>query len=209
MCSSVSLSHPLQKIMSIPLDTQIKQSQANLDKLQAELDEEKASVFEASKKYERGARSDKATKQFLSEGAHLALRMKALGERYRTVIDAQKAHLALQRQALHGKLERQHGLLSYAIANGGVSTELQLLHSCLSDYLNAKTDSDKKAAKRSIDLCWEHSTLPEVGAKALDTDTLDTYEALEGADATFYYKQNQEAILAQMEASRNSQNNIN
>ena len=37
---------------------------------------------------------------------------------------------------------------------------------------------------------------------------LDEYEALEGADATYFYKQNQAAILSQMEARRNSQNNI-
>ena len=194
--------------MSNPLDSQIKQSEAKLEELRATLKEEQASVNTAEKKYERGQRTGKVSKQLVSDGAHLAMRLKALKGRLQDVIDAQKEHLALQRKAVHGQLEMQHGLLSYAIANGGVSTELQLLHSCLSDYLNATTDADKKAAKRSIDLCWEHSTLPEVGAKALDTGLLDEYEAREGADATFYYRQNQEAILAQMEARRNSQNNI-
>ena len=138
--------------MSIPILNQIKQSEARLAELKADLDAERTSVSAAEKKYERGQRSGKVSKQLVSEGAHLALRMKALGDRYRTVIDAQKAHLALQKQAVDGQLEKQHGLLSFAIANGGVSTELQLLHSCLSDYLNAKSDADKKAAKRSIRL---------------------------------------------------------
>ncbi len=152
--------------MSTPSDSQLKQDRANLAKLQADLDAEQASVSEALKKYERGQRSGKVSKQLLSEGAYLAKRMKALGERYRTVIDAQNKHLELQKQAIHGQLEKQHGLLSYGAANGGLSAELQLLHGCLADYLNAKSDADRASAKRSIRLCWEHSTLPEVGEKA-------------------------------------------
>jgi hypothetical protein len=184
-----------------PIQRQLEQSRANLAKLQADLDAEQASVSEASKKYERGQRSGKVGKQLLSEGAYLAKRMEALKERYQNVIAAQEAHLALQKQAIHGKLELQHGLLSYAIANGGVSAELQLLHGCLSDYLNAKTDADKKAAKRSIDLCWEHSTLPEVGGvQKPDTAILDAYEQLEDEDATAFYKMHEATITAQYQA---------
>ena len=183
-----------------PSDSQLKQSRDKLAQLQAELNEEQASVSEAEKKYERGQRSGRVSKELVSQGAHLALRMKALGDRYRTVIAAQEAHLALQKQAVHGQLEKQHGLLSYAIANGGVSPELQLLHGCLADYLGAKTDADKKAAKRSIDLCWTHSTLPKVGQK-VDTATLAELEAItDPEDATAFYRTHEATIKAQYQA---------
>lgn len=194
--------------MSIPSDSQLEQSRANLAKLQADLDAEQASVFEASKKYERGQRSGKVSKELVSEGAYLAKRMKALKSRYGTVIDAQKAHLALQKQAIYGQLEKQHGLLSYAIANGGVSAELQLLHGCLADYLNAKSDADRASANRSIKLCWEHSTLPKVGGgEKPDTAILDEYEDIsDPEDASFYYRQHKDVILAQQQARINAAN---
>jgi hypothetical protein len=197
--------------MSIPSDSQIEQDRTNLAKLQADLDAEQASVSKAVKKYEANQRRGKVTKELVSEGAYLAKRMAALKERYQTIIDAQNKHLAMQKQVIHHRLELQHGLLSYAIANGGVSAELQLLHGCLSDYLNAKTDADRASAKKSIDLCWEHSTLPKLGEKssAVNTPELDEYEALEGEDATAYWKQHREILNSQLDARRNSRNNIN
>lgn len=194
--------------MSIPILNQIEQSEAKLRKLQASLDEEQASVFAAEKKYQGNLKRGKATD---SEGAYLAKRMGALKERYQNVIAAQEAHLDLQKQAIHHQLEKQHGLLSYAIASGEVSAEMQLLHGSLADYLNAKNDIDRARAKKDVDLCWEHSTLPKLGEKssAPDTAILDQYERLEDEDATAFYKENQTAILAQMDARRASQNNIN
>ena len=175
-------------------------------KLQADLDAEQASVFEAVKKYERGQRSGKASKELVSEGAYLAKRMKALKSRYDTVLAAQKAHLALQKQAIHGQLEKQHGLLSYGAANGGLSAELQLLHGCLADYLNAKSDADRASAKKSIHLCWEHSTLPKVGPKP-DTAILDDYERIEDPEeSSKFYRENQRAILVQQQARQDAAN---
>ena len=189
---------------TIPSDSQLEQGRANLAKLQADLDAEQASVSEAEKKYEANQRRGKVTKQLVSDGAYLAKRMKALQERYQNVIDAQNKHLALQKQAIHGSLELQHGLLSYAIANGGVSPELQLLHGCLSDYLDAKSDADRASAKRSISLCWTHSTLPQVGAKAA-TPILDEYESIsDPEDASAYYRQHKNVINAQLDARRSS-----
>ena len=188
--------------MSIPSDSQLEQDRANLAKLQADLAAEQASVSEAVKKYERGQRSGKVSKQLLSEGAYLAKRMAALKSRYETVIDAQKAHLALQKQAIHGQLEKQHGLLSYGAANGGLSAELQLLHGCLADYLNAKSDADRASAKKSIHLCWEHSTLPRIdGGGKPDTAILDEYESITDPEcSTAFYKRHQEAIQSQLQA---------
>ena len=68
--SSVSLSHPCQNIMSIPILNQIEQSEAKLRKLQTSLDEEQASVSKAAKKYEANQRRGKVTKELVSEGAY-------------------------------------------------------------------------------------------------------------------------------------------
>jgi hypothetical protein len=190
---------------SIPSDSQLEQSSANLAKLQADLNTEKAEISAMEKKYHANQRRGKVSKELVSDGAYLATRMKALGDRYRTVIAAQEAHLALQKQAIYGQLEKQHGLLSYGIANGGLSAELQLLHGCLSDFLNGKSDGDREAADRSIKLCWEHSTLPKIGAK-VETAILDEYERLEGEYASFYYRQHKDAIASQLQARQDAAN---
>ena len=194
--------------MSIPILNQIEQSEAKLRKLQTSLDEEQASVSKAAKKYEANQRRGKVTKELVSEGAYLAKRMAALKERYQNVIAAQEAHLALQEQAIHHQLEKQHGLLSYAIASGEVSAEMQLLHGSLSDYLNAKSDIDRARAKRDVDLCWEHSTLPKLGKKSSSPDTaiLDEYEALADEDATAFFREHKDVIQSQLQARMDSRN---
>ena len=192
---------------SIPSDSQLEEGRANLAKLQADLDAEQASVSEASKKYEANQRRGKVTKQLVSEGAYLAKRMATLKERYQNVIAAQEAHLELQKQAMHHQLEKQHGLLSYGAANGGLSAELQLLHGCLADYLNAKSDADRASANRSIRLCWEHSTLPKVvGGQKPDTVILDEFESIQDPEfASAYYRQHEATIKAQLQVRQRKQ----
>jgi hypothetical protein len=187
--------------MSIPILNQIKQSEARLAELRATLDTEQASVSAASRKYEGNLGRRKPDD---SAGAHLAMRMKALKGRYEAFITEQDKHLELQNRAIHDQLEKQHGLLAYALATGDLSPEMQLLHGSLADFLNAKNDADRKAAKRSIDLCWTHSTLPEVGKK-VDTAILDEFESIEDPEErSRFYREHTATIASQLQARQDS-----
>ena len=109
------------------------------------------------------------------EIAYLGKRVEALHGYHRAIEAEKDRQIELLDKAERGELEKMHGLLSYAIASGQVSAEAQLLHGSLADFLSAKNDADRQAAKRSVHLCLEHGTLTKCDKKP-DTAELDEFE---------------------------------
>ena len=79
-----------------------------------------------------------------------------------------------------------HGLLAYGLANGGLGAEARVLHASLDDFRNVKTEADRNAAERSVNLCLKHGSLTKVSKP--DTAILDEYERLESEDASAFHR---------------------
>lgn len=183
---------------------QLEQSQSKVRDLGAILNEEKASIDAACDKLLAKAKRGKASQD---EIAYLGKRVEALHGYHRAIEAEKDRQIELLDKAERGELEKMHGLLSYAIASGQVSAEAQLLHGSLADFLSAKNDADRQAAKRSVHLCLEHGTLTKCDKKP-DTAELDEFEFIsDPEDASAYFRQHKDVINAQMDARRNS--NIN
>ena len=114
-----------------------------------------------------------------------------------------KEHGLLE-QAVRTEYQAMRGLTSYALGTGQGSPELQLLHDSLGDVLDAKNDSDREDAKKAVALCLKFAKFGNEAKHKPDTAILDEYERLEDGDATFYYKQHEEAIRAQYQARLDS-----
>jgi hypothetical protein len=114
--------------------------------------------------------------------------------------DNQTALLKQEGERLDGEILHQYrlmrGLTSYGIANGMGTPDLQLLHASLDDVLNAKTDSDRVAAKKTADLVFQYGKFGNE-AKS-DTAILDEYESIEDPEySSAFYKQHEATIKAQ------------
>jgi hypothetical protein len=77
----------------------------------------------------------------------------------------------------------------------------------LDDFLNAKTEADRNAAERSVNLCLKHGSLTKVSKP--DTAILDEYERLESEDASAFHRKRQPEILAQLQQRQDSETSIN
>jgi hypothetical protein len=185
----------------IKLKSELEQSAAKLREMRANLASEKTDILSSCDKLQANSRRGKLKP---GETAYLGKRVDALKKQYQDVLAQQDKHIELQNAAIRHELEQMHGLLAYAAANSGLSVEARMLHASLDDFLHAKSDSDRNAAERAVDLCLEHGKLTKVGKP--DTSILDAYEALEGEDASRFYRENQQTILAQLQARQDAAN---
>jgi hypothetical protein len=130
---------------------------------------------------------------------------KSLNVQAEAVLAEQKKLIALLDSGIRDQLEKQHGLLAYGLATGGLGPEAQLLHATIGDYLAATTDDDRAAADRSATLIWKHGTIIPNEAKPVST-VLAEFEALEGEQASAFYRENKEAIMAALQARQDAAN---
>jgi hypothetical protein len=185
----------------IKLKAEIEQSAAKLREMRANLASEKTDILSSCDKLQANSRRGKLKS---GETAYLGKRVDALEKQYQDVLAAHDKHIELQNAAIRHEFEQMHGLLAYGLANSGLSAEARMLHASLDDFLNAKTDADRNAAERSVNLCLEHGKLTKVGKP--DTAILDAYEALEGEDATAFYRANEATIKSQLQARIDASN---
>ena len=123
------------------------------------------------------------------------------------MIAEQEAHLDLLNQDIKGGFEKMHGLLSYALVTGGLSTEAALLHDSLSDFLNAKSASDRDATSRSVVLYLEHGNCFGVDPKAPDTAVLNEYERIADPErSSAFYRRHRDEIHSQLRARKDAAN---
>jgi hypothetical protein len=185
----------------IKLKSELEQSAAKLREMRANLASEKTDVLSSCDKLQASSRRGKLKP---GETAYLGKRVDGLKKQYQDVLAQQDKHIELQNAAIRHELEMMHGLLAYGLANSGLGAEARVLHASLDDFLNAKTEADRNAAERSVNLCLKHGSLTKVGKP--DTAILDEYEALEGEDATAFYKKHEKTIHSQLQARQDAAN---
>ena len=120
----------------------------------------------------------------------------------------QTEKLDLLNEALHEQHERMHGLLAYAAATGGLSTDATLLFNTLGDLLEAKTEGDRASAQRAVGLILEHGKVfgknDETGGA--DDRILTQFEAIsDPAEQNRFYNEHRDEIHRGLEARKNNQ----
>jgi hypothetical protein len=98
----------------------------------------------------------------------LRLKVNALETEVEEFRAQQTKKLNLLNESIHEQHERMHGLLAYAAATGGLSTDAELLFNNLGDLLEAKTEGDRAAANKAVNLILEHGNV--FGNKEEKTD---------------------------------------
>jgi hypothetical protein len=86
----------------------------------------------------------------------LRLKVNALETEVEEFRAQQTKQINLLDEAIHEQHERMHGLLAYAAATGGLSTDAELLFNTLGDVLEAKTEGDRASAQRAVGLILQH-----------------------------------------------------
>lgn len=135
----------------------------------------------------------------------LRLKVDALEKEHEAFRSQQQKQIDLLNKAVHEKYERMHGLLAYGVATGGLSSDATLLFNTLGDFLNASSDSDRKAAGRAVSLILEHGNLEgaKAGTDSADDEILRRFEAIrDDGERTSFYQKFKGEILAGYEARK-------
>jgi hypothetical protein len=175
----------------LQIQAKIQEGEAKLRDMQAALKKERTAIKVAIGNLKTKAKPDKGKVEFLEK------RIDSYGKQGDELIAAKNQQIALLNEALTDKYEKMHGLLSYALANCGISGEAKLLHDSLGDFINAKNERDRNDAGRTISLCFEHGNM---FADKPDVGILEGFESLEGEQAAIFYKKHQAEITKQQQA---------
>jgi len=137
----------------------------------------------------------------------LKLKVQALeGEVEQFRAQTKKQHANLN-QVVHERHERMHGLLAYAMGTGGLNSDGQLLFHTLGDLLQAKSESDRASAERTVNLILEHGDVFGDKQKATanaDDEIVRQFEALDGEAQTTFYNKHSAAIQRGYDARKNN-----
>jgi hypothetical protein len=196
---------------NVRLQAAIDQCEAALDDQQNSVDRNLASVQKdlrsLRKEFEKAkdSRDLPKLKKLAEKRDLLKLKVQALEgevERFRAQTKKQRTNL---NQVVHEKHERMHGLLAYAMATGGLNSDGQLLFHTLGDLLQAKSESDRASAERTVNLILVHGDV--FGDKAKITETEDDriltqFEAITdpGERSRFYSKNAPKSNVVSMPA---------
>ena len=189
--------------MKSKLTVEIEQQRRVVQDKQAAYDKAYATTTPLFRELESLNVSSKSVAKIQAKIDRVKVLSKSLNMQAEAVIAEQKKLLALLDSGIRDQLEKQHGLLAYGLATGGLGPEAQLLHATIGDYLNAKTDADAAAAQRSARLLWKYGTIIP-GDKPYTASILDEYEALQGEDASAFYRQHEATIKSQLQARYDS-----
>jgi hypothetical protein len=180
----------------------IERSQAKVEDLRHCIEEQKITITAACDKMLEDRRNGKNVSDEL---AYWQKRSESL-KGYYSAVDAELANQKALMDKEHSRIEeavreeyaKMRGLTSYTLGTGQGSPELQLLHDSLSDVLDAKSDHDREAAKKTVDLCLKFA---KFGNEAKpDTGVLDEYEAITDPEySSALYRQHEAAIKAQLQ----------
>jgi hypothetical protein len=126
-------------------------------------------------------------------------------EQFRAQTKKQHANL---NQVVYEKYQSMHALLSYPGGDARLGPDGQLLFHTLSDFLQAKSESDRAAAERTVNLILAHGDV--FGDKAKMTETADDeiarqFEAMEdGEQRSAFFKKHRDEILRGFESRKNN-----
>ncbi len=119
------------------------------------------------------------------------------------VLAAKDNLIALLDEDLRGGYEKMRGLLSYGIAMGAASPDVALLFDSLGDYLDARSDSDRKAASKAVSLCLKHGNFGEDDDSDAGDEILTQFEAIsDPEEASAFHKKHRAAILVGYESRK-------
>jgi chromosome segregation ATPase len=127
----------------------------------------------------------------------LKLKVSALeGEIEQLRVQSKKQHTNLN-QVVHERYERMHGLLAYGMGTGGLNSDAQLLFHTLGDLLQAKSESDRASAERTVNLILEHGDVfgdKQDKAATADDEIARQFEAISDPEqrTAFYNKHSAE-----------------
>jgi hypothetical protein len=134
-----------------------------LTSIQAEIGKAREMALKAKEDLANGNAPKNLASVLKGKKQFLQMKLQAVLEARDAAVAAKDSLVGLHSEGLHeeqrGLFERMHGLLSYGIATGQSTPDCQLLFDTLGDYLEAKTDGDRKAAHRAVDLIFQHGNL--------------------------------------------------
>jgi hypothetical protein len=194
-------------------NTKLATFERGLAELQAELRQAKADAAAAQVELAQGEPTPgfiNKVKAFKGRKQYLQMKVEAVETAYDEVLAIKDDIVALKCEELdeeqRGAFERMRGLLSYGIATGQTNPDCRLLYDSLGDYLDAKTDGDRRAAHRAIDLIFQHGNLGDRRDKVAGADEEITrqFESMEaGESRSAFYNEHVDAIRRAYDARKN------
>ena len=118
------------------------------------------------------------------------------------VVTAQGKLLDLYNEDLRDYYQKMRGLFSYGIATGKTNPDCKLLFDGLGDYLEAKSESDRTAAQKAVNLCLTHGNLDSTDREPVADDRILTqFEAItDPEDQSRFYAKHKQEIMAAFQA---------
>jgi hypothetical protein len=187
-------------------ELKLRQARAALQEKRDALEKERASI----KKEVRKAKAIKDSAQRKDKIRFLDLKAPTLENAYKEVLTAQDNLISILNEDLRGRFEKMRGLVSFAIATGSATPDARLLFDSLGDYLEAKSESDRTAAHRAVNLCLVHGNFDsadrEPVADDIDDRILAQFEAIsDPAEQSRFYNKHRDEIHRGLD-SRKSDN---
>jgi hypothetical protein len=95
----------------------------------------------------------------------LKMKLEAVENAHAEVLAAKDKLIALYNEEMRDHFQKMRGLRAYGIACGRTNPDCQLPFHSLGDYLEAKSDSDRKAAQKAVNLCLAHGNFDSTEGK--------------------------------------------
>jgi hypothetical protein len=191
--------------MANSIDLKLRQARAALQEKRDALEKERASI----KKEVRKAKALKDFAQRKDKIRFLDLKAPALENAYKAVLAAQDNLISTLNEDMRDHFQKTRGLLSYAIATGSATADTKLLFDSLGDYLDAKSESDRNAAHKAVNLIIAHGNPfndKEQEADDIDDRILTQFEAITDPEQqSRFYSKHKNEIMAATEARKNKQ----
>jgi hypothetical protein len=193
-------------------DTKLAGFEKDLASLQAEIQKDKKDAAAAKAELAKGAPTPEliaTVKGFKGRQEYLRMKVEALEDARDEVLAAKTRMVELRTEAVdeeqRGVFERMRGLLAYGFATGQTTPDCQLLYDTLGDYLEAKTDGDRKAAHRAVDLIFAHGNLGDKRGETGGEDRIIAeFEAITDPERrTAFYNRHSTEIQRGFDARKN------
>jgi hypothetical protein len=189
----------------------VEETLANCEKEAASLKTELQKAKKETHKAKTQIRNGNAPKNLAalkSKAPFLEMKLAALENAHAEALAAKDKLIALYDEDMRDHSQKTRGLLSYAIATGSATADTKLLFDSLADYLDAKSESDRNAAHKTVNLIIAHGN--PFNDKAKENDDIDdrVVAQLESisdeAQRTAFYQKHRDAIHRGLEARKNN-----
>jgi len=188
-------------------DTKLAGFDKDLALIKAEIQKAKKDASEAKAELAKGATPEliATVKGFNGRKQYLQMKVDALEDAAAAALAAKHNLLALCNEEQRGVFEKMRGLLAYGFSTGQTTPDCQLLYDTLGDYLEAKSDGDRKAAHRAVDLIFAHGNLGDKRAETRAEDRIIAeFEAITDPERrTAFYNKHSTEIQRGYDARKN------